>query len=298
MRRGEAAAGILADQARSSRNERAYSGVRERLLRAILASRFVLFGVAFFLCAPASGACGRPSTTQDRLLGERARTPAPSSTGSCNFDLTSPKDETVFFVLGGLDEYLGRAIVEDGDVVERFYCNEASTAATFRRHLAKMATEQEIAPAIREDIVQQCLISFHSKAIADRVNSCYRYQTSSDVMSPGADGFYRRTATASLKLELFMRNRSGEIRGDGLPDEIFYRRRALAYLAGAWMRYGRGTSFGFANAGEKATLVAQLLTHVGARNVRLETTFGQIPQGNAVHFQPTAEITQWLRKVW
>jgi hypothetical protein len=76
------------------------------------------------------------------------------------------------------------------------------------------------------------------------------------------------------------------------------RRRALAYLAGAWARFRHGPDFMFANAREKATLVAQLLTDLGCRRVRLESTFGLIPQGNAVHFQPTNEVKQWLEKAW
>lgn len=95
-----------------------------------------------------------------------------------------------------------------------------------------------------------------------------------------------------------MRSGRGVSIGNGLPDEVFRRRRALAYLAGAWVRYGRGSDFVLANAQDKAKLIAQLLTNLGCREVRLESTFGFIPQTNAVHFQPTEEVTQWLQKVW
>jgi hypothetical protein len=135
-------------------------------------------------------------------------------------------------------------------------------------------------------------------SITDHLNSCCRYQASGGSLAQAPDGSHKRTASASLGLELFMRSGRGVSIGNGLPDEVFRRRRALAYLAGAWVRYGRGSDFVLANAQDKAKLIAQLLTNLGCREVRLESTFGFIPQTNAVHFQPTEEVTQWLQKVW
>lgn len=112
------------------------------------------------------------------------------------------------------------------------------------------------------------------------------------------DGSYRRMAQASLGSALFMKSGHGIGRGNGLPDEIFHRRRALAYVAGAWTRSRRGKDFGFANAKEKATLVAQLLTDLGCRGVSLESTFGYIPQSNVVHFTPTDDVREWRGRKW
>jgi len=121
---------------------------------------------------------------------------------------------------------------------------------------------------------------------------------SANELAQASDGSYRRTANASLGRQLFMRSGHGSGTGNGLPDEVFHRRRALAYLAGAWLRYRRGSDFGFANTQEKARLVAQLLADLGCRDVRLESTFGSIPQGNMVHFQPTKEVEDWLNRTW
>jgi hypothetical protein len=84
----------------------------------------------------------------------------------------------------------------------------------------------------------------------------------------------------------------------GLPDSIFYRRRALAYLAGVWLRYGRGPDFVFANARDKAQLVADLLHDLGCHGIRIESTVGLVPQGNTVHFTPTDEVATWLKRQW
>ena len=77
-------------------------------------------------CATARGllapvvVCATVACHQSRgnegLLGAQTHTPAPSSNGSCDFDLTGDKADNVFFVLGLLNEYNGRVIVEDGDI--------------------------------------------------------------------------------------------------------------------------------------------------------------------------------------
>jgi hypothetical protein len=99
---------------------------------------------------------------------------------------------------------------------------------------------------------------------------------------------------------LFVRDSVGVsvITEKGLSDQAFFRRRALAYLAGAWARYGRGNDFVFANAHDKATLVEGLLSDLGCSRISLESTYGTAPQANIVRFQPTDEVTEWLRKTW
>lgn len=92
-----------------------------------------------------TGAC-RERPPLDDLLGDRARTPAPSSDGSCDFDLAAEHGDTVFFGLGMLNEYLGRGIVEGGDGVESFYCNETETAKLFHRAILKLAEERNPDP--------------------------------------------------------------------------------------------------------------------------------------------------------
>ena len=138
--------------------------------------------------------------------------------------------------------------------------------------------------------------AYYSKPIAERLNSCYRYEMT-DQMAQASDGD-RRTAHPSLFASgLFTRIKldHGE---RGYRKTFFFRRRALAYLAGAWARYGRGNDFVFANAHDKASLVESLLSDLGCSRISLESTYGLAPQANIVHFQPTDEVTEWLRKTW
>jgi len=253
-------------------------------------------GLVVSLAACTASACRQPSG-REGLLGARSRTPAPASSGSCDFDLTADKSDTVFFVLGFLNEYLGRSFVEDGDRIEGFYCNEPDKALVFQRYISRLAQEQGLDPDVHEETVQRCLISYHSRSIADRLNSCYRFEMTDQELAPGADGAYRRTAKASLSLDLFVQG-SHSVTGGRLSAETFLRRRALAYVSGAWARFGRGEEFVFANAQEKATLIATLLTNLGCRGVRVESTVGLIPQGNVVQFEPTREVAEWIRKSW
>ena len=205
-----------------------------------------------------------------------------------------------FFVLGILNEYNGRGFLEGSDRLESFYCNEAKIAGLFKRTADALAREQRLEPDIREEIVQGCLTDYYSRTLAPRVDSCYRYSLTREIQAETPDGQLRRTASASLGGELF--TPPGAISGTrtarGLSDDLFLRRRALAYLAGAWARYGRGRDFVFSNARSKVDLIARLLVDLGCTNMRVESTVGLIPQGNAVHFEPTAEVTEWLQWSW
>ena len=262
-----------------------------------LQRRATLSGLVAWLIV--AGISCRQPTSRERMLGARALKPPPSSDGSCIFDLTGNKADTVFFVLGMLNEYNGRSLMEESDLVEGFYCNEAGKSQLFRRYIGKLAQEQSLNPAVREETIQKCLVSYYSQPIADRLNSCYRYAMTDQVLAQARDGTYRRTANPSLLgAELFARGGGGVVSRAGLFDEAFFRRRALAYLAGAWARYGHGNDFVFANARDKATLVSGLLMNLGCQNIRIESTVGTIPQANYVHFEPTGEVMEWLRKEW
>ena len=236
----------------------------------------------------ASG-CRQPSGL-DHLLGERAGTTPPSSDGSCDFDLSDGRDETVFRVLGVLDEYLGRNIVEDDDGIESFYCNEPVLARWFGEQLGTLTREQGIAANARPEIVQECLTVFRGRAIAEKLNSCYRFRVSAERLLLAADGTHRRTATSSLGADLFLRGTPNTLPDGALGDELFHRRRALAYITGAWVRYGRESRFVFANSREKAELVGRLLSWLGARDVRVEIHIDAIPGTSVVQFSASPEI--------
>lgn len=185
-----------------------------------------------------------------------------------------------------LNEYLGRNVMEDDDLVEEVFANEAPALPAFRRQLARLSTEQGLEPATESplDGGQGGQIVFRSRSIADRINSCFRYQMTNGSATQAPDGSYRRYGKAQAPLSyVFFVN---------------HRRRALAYIAGAWIRYGQEGTFQFANSLDKATLIAHLLTDVGCLPVSLETIFGYIPSTNILRFTPTTELRESLAKPW
>ncbi len=252
----------------------------------------ILLGFFVSLVAVAAPGCGRPGPREEssqRLFD------ASSSDGSCGLDLTGERADNVFFLLG-LRNLQG--VVEGSDVVEGFYCNEQTVAKLFHRRLEALAVEQGIAADVRQQTVQDCLTSYHSKILRDRLNSCYRYELTIPKSSPPSVKAPRSGAT-TLNLELFYRSGVGGLAPDGgLSDAVFARRRALAYLAGTWARFGQAPDFVFHANQESAEFVAALLSNLGCRDVRVEHTVGLIPGATLVHFEPTPEVAEWLRRTW
>ncbi len=193
-------------------------------------------------------------------------------------DLTGRKGETVFFVLGMLDEYAGRSIVEDSDRVESFYCNEHVPAFVFRAYLARLAEEQGIETAI-ETRWNECLVSFHSKALASFINGFYSVESSSGYVD--TDEGKKQFARARLPLSAVDDR-----------DPVLQ----LAYLAGAYSRYGSSGQFGFANSGEKRNRVATLLKNTGS-DVTDVTSKEGLPARNEVHFSPNAALRAVLDRM-
>lgn len=219
-----------------------------------------------------------------------------SSDGLCDFDLTGDRADNVFFILG-LRDTLGAR--EGDDQVEGFFCNETGVAELFRRRLSLLAAEQGIPDDTREQTTQECLKSFHSRVLAERLNSCYRYELRLPPHGPPS-ATAPRVGPVALNHELFYRGGGGGLASDGgLSETYFDRRRALAYLAGAWARHGDGRDFVFSSfSAVRAEFVASLLNNLGCRDIRIEHTVGAIPGATYVHFGPTDQVQMWLRKAW
>ena len=69
----------------------------------------------------------------------------------------------------------------------------------------------------------------------------------------------------------------------------------LAYLAGAYYRWGDGDSLRFANSSRKADLIKGLLTELGCTADR--SWREGIPSTNWVHFTPTKELKSWFDRL-
>lgn len=218
-------------------------------------------------------------------------------TGACDLDLSGEKAVTVFRTLGMLSEYLGRDIVEGSDIVEGFGADERPVAEAFGRVGQRLATEQHLEePSLDES---DGALTFHSRPMTERLNSCYSYDLSSGWRQQGPHGTMVRGTGGALPTESF--RRGGTVTLDpagGESNDTLYRQRALAYVSGAWLRSHRGADFVFANNEKKSARIAGLLHGLGASRVTIESTVGLIPQTNMVHFTPTPLITEWLNQRW
>lgn len=229
----------------------------------------------------ALASCGRdaPAPRDDADLASR---PPARGEGRCDFDLSGSRAPTVFYVLGVLDDYNGRGIVEGGEVVERFSCREGSLPDEMRALTSRLSAEQGV-PAPTDSVVQDCVIAFQSTALTARLDSCYRYELTDDMTVSAPDGRgRRRIASGTFNF--------GLLYGSGGVDRV----RARAYLEGAWRRWGRDGAFTFTNSGHKAEGIAFLLGQLGCTEVVVHHSVGTIPQGYQVTFTPTDEVAGWL----
>lgn len=185
-----------------------------------------------------------------------------SNSNAQDYDLAGSKGTNLFFVLGFLDEYSGRHIDTNSDQIEHFYWGEYIQAYVILAYLNKIKHDQGLSTDISVERRQELLISLHSDEMTKLINSFY--ESSRNSFFPYAQ-FQGRDR--SLK---------------------------LAYLAGAYFRYGRNSSFSFANSYKKAELVVRLLSDVGCKLPEIKSSEGTIPVNNIVYFEPTNELTEWF----
>ena len=203
-----------------------------------------------------------------------------------HLDLKDGRGVTAFFILGFLEEYTGRHVVEGDDLVEGFYCNETEKVTVFRRQLERLAQEQGLKAEIRQETIQGCLTQVHSAALAKALNAVYRKREEPPIeqsWTTDAAGRHHRLGTLWIDDQLFL----------GLERDLKF-----AYIAGAYARYGAGDSMRFANSQHKVAVLAALLKELGTSNIRTESTQRFIPQTNTIYFQPSAELRTWLARAW
>jgi hypothetical protein len=221
---------------------------------------------------------GGASRIQADPAPQRSSAP-PADGGACRFDLTGEKADRVFFLLGMRMEHGGRGFPPPHDQVDAFYCNERDAFAVFTRVVAGLVREQGLANDVRDETKQACLSFSYSPSLAAGFNACY---------APRATG---------LALALFAPPGASVANNTIAPGDLV-RRRALAYIAGAWARYRHDRAMVFTAGTPKADLLATLLKALGCANVRVETRLEASPGSNTVHFDPTPEVAEWLRKRW
>jgi hypothetical protein len=170
---------------------------------------------------------------------------------------------TLFLVLGCLDEYDGRWIADGDDRIEHFYGNERAVAEVFHGFLIELAAEHHLDGAIGVEVDPESgAVVFRSAALASLISSCY-------------------TAGSYISKQVF----------DGKDSDA-----KLSYLGGSYLRYGEGNLFRFANAKHKAELIKELLAEFGCTQIELiHANPGYIPFVHEVRFEMGSN-TFWILK--
>ena len=186
--------------------------------------------------------------------------------------------DPLYFVLGCLDEYGGRCIVEGGEKVEHFYASERNIANIFQSYLIGLAREHELDHLLETRIEDSGAIEFYSRALTALIDSRYTFDFSATGYVT-ASSEPRRT-DAYVTREMF---------------EPGDRRARLSFLSGAYVRFGEGPPFRFANARHKAELVRDLLEELGCGRVEIvHANPGYVPALLEVSFEPSQELRAWF----
>lgn len=176
--------------------------------------------------------------------------------------------QTIFTILGLLDEYSGRKIAKCKDEVERFYPSEKKIKVVDSGH-----------------------ICFHSQELNDLICSYYVKNNltdldSSEIPKYEDDKGYLHYANGRIGESVFPeKNHSWRLSADE-------RKSRLAFLIEAYARYGKENCFCFGNAYHKARLVEELLVQLRTPWLRFTRNFEGVPTLHEIEFKMTDEMKQ------
>lgn len=195
-----------------------------------------------------------------------------------------------FVVLGMLNEYMGRQIIEGGSTVERFFVDERPLANIFAKYLASYGQ------GLGADLGGISVVHANtghayveSTEMNTRVNALYRFEFEPDRFMTTPDGRKHRYANVALGIEDFPAKRS-MLYTSATMDSRF------SYLYGVLLRFGQdGMIVQMANASPKIELIERLLEEVGVEWVEHRYTVGGAPTCNRVAFGADHRLTTLLQ---
>lgn len=105
-----------------------------------------------------------------------------SNPTSGSSSINKEQDSTLYFILGIIDDYMGRFIVENGLRVESFYPAETTTSIIFQEYINKLIEENNIKDTLIKEVIQSGHIEFNSRKVTEYINNCYVYDLESSSM--------------------------------------------------------------------------------------------------------------------
>jgi hypothetical protein len=195
----------------------------------------------------------------------------------------NPTIDTAFAILGFLDEYLGRQIVEGDEIVEHFYPDEVAAAEAFQNLLHLLQQERGLTTPIERVVGNQGHIYFVSRELTSLVNSYYTANLEIDHTSTRLNKGPFLFVSNQLPYKAFK-----PVSGAWLKPEEYNPR--FSFLLGAYQRYGSENAYTFSNSTGKADLVHTLLCEIGCDYVGWKSWLKGVPIRNVVEFEPTEDL--------
>jgi hypothetical protein len=204
----------------------------------------------------------------------------------CGTANQEPIPDTMYFVLGMLDEYNGRKIYDGKDLVDSFYLNERKQADAARHYLEQLAAEIKLETEIVSEETDS-RINYYSAELAEAINAQYL-----DVTEFGYTGDDPPKTVYIAKISMDVLLPEGE-------------EAKVAYLAGAYFRFfypdcpntSRDGCFFFAGSTHKVELVLQLLEEFKCIDIDSVTTTDMYPDSTSIWFTPSPELEKAFDEV-
>lgn len=214
----------------------------------------------------------------------------PASISSSPIPPRAPRVLHDYVVMGMINEYMGRRCVEGGDHVESFYPNERVAADSFESHISACLVARGVSTLLQREKGSEAHILFRSRPATALVDSWYSPDYSNASGSELTfEGMTRRTVSVESLPRRHFRGLPAQPYGD--MDAIDQR---LSYILGAWIRYGKGSSFRFSNSQGKVELVREFLLTMRCPEVAWRTLGDTVPTGHTLKYTPTPVLAAFL----
>jgi hypothetical protein len=173
-------------------------------------------------------------------------------------------------ILGMLDEYISRYDYYTGEprdsIVEHFYPNEQELAKHFFDLIKNYENETTTNFSIRQEVDAEGHTFFYSKTFSAFINSLYKLNS-------------KKLATLDRDLIL------------GLN-----RKLKLAYLNGAYLRFGNGNEISIANGINKIKTIAIVMESLKIKNIKLYNSGpGSVPMDYVLTFDSSLNLRKILK---
>lgn len=225
---------------------------------------------------------------------------------ACNASCASaqqPDSTALFFVLGMLNDYIGRDTYQGNSLVEMLYPDENVVGEIFKHYLNELKNDMHYTGTIRIKIGDVGHIAFYSKEIAAAIDSCFVFDFSDSSTRAEVEGrWIALYVSRNLKRELFPVVWNNEAYAFAFLRGVYLRNAPEDILAQLGIRkltaeeQGRDplqrAHLSFSNSSYKESLTQFLLYHYGCQDIAVidRSRYGAAPHVIDIFFEPSPAI--------